>query len=156
MAWLTIRLDGALVQSMPGEDGAEQFQPTEGAVEAVQMLLGEGHKVSVVSDRFQPMPNDRKELLRQHLQEQLAGCGFPPELEIWAGSNIPAADIDIGSTNVTFDEDWGLALAQAEQMLLDKGLIGPGQGTASLDPSQQPQEVQEEAPPESPDSQPTE
>jgi hypothetical protein len=133
MAWIVFALDGTLLTT--GTDGAfgggidepaggGVGMPTPGAVEAVTQLLNEGHRVSVWTDRFAPMPEARKQQLKEEIDQELASVGFPP-LEIWTGTTKPSADIYIDRKAVTFDDDWGLALAQVQQMLEDQGLAGP-------------------------------
>lgn len=144
MAWIVFALDGTLLQQQPGalddtmtgdtdqmqtdpaQEGVEppmMSMPTEGAVEAVVQLMNEGHRVSVWTDRFAPMPEQRKEQLRQEIEQELLQAGFP-EMEVWTGTTKPAADIYIDRKAVTYDDDWGLALAQVEQMLVDQGMAG--------------------------------
>ena len=151
MPWIVFALDGCLLMMAPDpivEGGGEDpnapmpgSMATDGAVEAVTQLLNEGHRVSVWTDRFAPMPEARKQQLKEEISQELAAAGFP-ELEVWTGTTKPSADIYIDRKAVTFDDDWGLALAQVQQMLEDQGLAGPdmsgmgGPEEAPADPSQ--------------------
>jgi hypothetical protein len=121
MPWLAIDLDGTLLDQQPGEDGEPQDMPMEGAVEAMQQLVNEGHKLTVFTARFAPMPDSERYRLKQEIEKTLAGFGFP-EMEVWTGTSKPGADVFIDNKAVTFDGDWGLALAQTQAMLEDQGL----------------------------------
>jgi hypothetical protein len=130
MAWIVVDLDGTLLQSF--EEG--QSQPTEGAVEAMQTLVGEGHRLTVFTSRFAPMPESERYRLKEQFQQELASWGFPPEMEIWTGTTKPDADLFIGDKSITFDNDWGLALAQTQTMLEDRGLLpGPQPGEEQVE-----------------------
>lgn len=156
MAWIVFALDGTLLGA--GTDGAlgggmdepvgGGFGPTPGAVEAVTQLLNEGHRVSVWTDRFAPMPEARKQQLKEEIEQELLSVGFP-QLEVWTGTTKPSADIYIDRKAVTFDDDWGLALAQVQQMLEDQGLAGPDMSGMG-GPQEVPPDADEpgEAPPE--------
>jgi hypothetical protein len=122
MAWLAIDLDGTLVDKQTGEEGEPQDMPTEGAVEAMQQLAQEGHKLTVFTARFNPMPDSEKQRLKKEIEQQLRQMGFP-DMEVWTGTHKPAADIFIDNNAVTYDGDWGLALAQTQAMLEDRGLV---------------------------------
>lgn len=132
MAWFAVDLDNTLVD--------EQGNPIDGAIEAMNELTAGGHRLSVFTARFAPMPETKKYEMKQQIEEELAGLGFP-EMEVWTGSTKPSADIFIGDNNVTFDGDWGLAIAQAETMLQERGItnIPPDDGTMPEEP-QEPQE----------------
>lgn len=138
MAWVCCELDGTLLESF----APEQSQPTEGAIEAVQTLAQEGHRLTVYTARFAPMPATERERLKGEIEQELTAWGFPP-MEIWTGTTRPDADVFLGHNHVTYDQDWGLALAQIQTMLEERGLL----------PAQQPQEEgggempPEEAPP---------
>lgn len=163
MAWVVFALDGTLLQQQPMEVPPEMggdpsmtepmmiSLPTDGAVEAVLYFMNLGHRISVWTDRFAPMPEERKEQLRQEIAQELLEAGFPP-IEIWTGTTKPAADVYIDRKAVTFDDDWGLAIAQAQQQLIDQGLFTdlpmdesgqpmegdqPGQPPAQQDPNQE-------------------
>lgn len=131
-AWIATELDGTLLESFePG-----QSQPTDGAIEAIQTLVNEGHRVTVYTSRFAPMPETERERLKGLIEEELASYGFPP-LEVWTGTSRPSADVFLGHNHVTYDQDWGLALAQIQTMLEERGLL----------PAQQPQPGEEGEPP---------
>jgi hypothetical protein len=123
MAWFAIDLDGTLVsKELDPMTGQEVTVPIEGAVEAMHELAAAGHRLTVFTARFAPMPASRRNELKQSIEAELRGLGFP-EMEVWTGTTKPDADIFIGDNNVTFDGDWGLALAQAQTMLEERGLV---------------------------------
>jgi hypothetical protein len=127
-AWICLDLDDTLLEKDPMS--GEYTQPTEGAIEAVQTLAEEGHKLTVFTARFNPMPTEKRNELKQEIEQMLQQLGFP-ELEVWTGMNKPSADIFIDNNAVTYDGDWGLVLAQTQQMLEDRELApGPQPGAA--------------------------
>lgn len=137
MAWIVVDLDETLITKDPtGIEGAPE-QPIDGAIEAMQTLAGEGHRLTVFTSRFAPAPASEKQRLKEEIEQMLASYGFPP-MEVWTGTTKPDADIFIGNKSVTFDNDWGLALAQLQHMLEERGLL-PG-----------PEAMQGEMPPEEP------
>lgn len=137
MAWICVDLDDTLLEKVPGEpdpttgeEGEEQDTPTEGAIEAMQQLVEEGHRITVFTARFNAMPASEKQRVKEEIEATLMEYGFP-EMEVWTGTFKPSADIFIDNNAVTYDGDWGLALAQAQQMLEDRGLLpGPQAGAA--------------------------
>lgn len=139
MAWIAIDLDDTLVQKFPDPmTGEESSQPTEGAVESMNQLVQEGHRLTVFTSRFAPMPDSEKQRLKEQIEQELAGFGFPP-MEVWSGTHKPMADIYIGDEAITFDQDWGLAMAQLQYMLEEKGLVPgpqPDDGGAGLPPEE--------------------
>jgi len=160
MAWIAIDLDDTLVQKLPDPmTGEESEQPMEGAVESMNQLIQEGHRLTVFTARFSPMPDSEKQRLKEQIEQELAGYGFPP-MEVWSGTHKPSADVYIGNEAITFDNDWGLAMAQLQYMLEEKGLVpgaqpdDGGEGVpADGDPSQeQPQEAPPEGNEEPPDA----
>lgn len=123
MAWFAVDLDDTLVTKYDDEQtGQPVTMPVEGAVEAMHQLVSEGHRVSVFTARFAPMPDSRKQQMKQEIEAELSGLGFPA-MEVWAGTGKPDADVFIGDNNVTYDGDWGLVLAQAQTMLEERGLV---------------------------------
>src|SRR5512146_859218 len=129
MAWIGLNFDDTLVQDM----GDGQEVPVPGAPEAVMQLMNEGHRLTVVTSRFAPMPDSERARLKQQLEQDLQMLGFPP-MEVWAGTTMPACDLIIGSNLITFDQDWGLALAQLGVMLEERGLApGPQPDDGSLE-----------------------
>lgn len=124
MAWICLDLDDTLVQKEP--TSGEEL-PVTGAPESVQTLAQEGHRLTVWTSRFAPMPESRKQQEKEALEAKLLQMGFP-ELEVWTGSVKPAADLFLGSSMVTFDNDWGLALAQMQMMMEERGLVPPPTG----------------------------
>lgn len=131
MAWFVMDLDGTLVtKDMDPTTEQEVTSPVDGAVEAMIQLESEGHRLTVYTSRFAPMPEAKRQQVKQEIQAELAGFGFP-EMEVWAGTTKPSGDVFIGDSNVTFDGDWGLALAQSQSMLEERGLseVQPDDGT---------------------------
>lgn len=135
MAWIVLDLDNTLVEPDPSGMTDEDV-PTDGAVEAMQTLAQEGHRLTVYTARFAPMPESEKQRLKQEIEQLLQQNGFP-DMEVWAGTHKPACDIFIGDNHVTYDNDWGLALAQTQQMLEDRGLIQPPGGIGEEDAGQE-------------------
>lgn len=139
MAWIVVDLDETLVV----DDGMNGQMPVDGAPEAVQQLVAEGHRVTVQTSRFAPMPASEKDRLKQQIEEDLQSYGFPP-IEVWTGTTKPDADVFIGHNHITYDGDWGLVMAQTEMMLSEMGLQPappPGAGLEGEEaPHQPPQE----------------
>jgi hypothetical protein len=147
MAWFAIDLDGTLVNKMQDQDVGMDV-PTDGAVEAMQTLANEGHRLTVFTSRFNVMPDTEKRRLKEQIEQQLQEMGFP-EMEVWTGTTKPSADIFIDNNAITFDNDWGLALAQTQVMLEERGLTqGPMPGAAEQTPPQEEQEPSNEIPQE--------
>lgn len=126
MAWICVDLDNTLITSHT-EDGMGGVMPippapTEGAVEAMMQLAMEGHRLTVFTSRFAPMPDASRQQLKVEIEDTLNSMGFPP-LEVWFGTSKPAADVFIDSHGVTFDGDWGLVLAQTQIMMEERGLV---------------------------------
>lgn len=127
MAWIVIDLDHTLViegepdavDPMTGEPLGPQ--PVPGAPEACAQLAAEGHRLTVYTSRFAPMPDSERQRLKEQLEQELQSFGFPP-MEVWSGFTKPAADVFIGHNHITYDGDWNLALAQTEMMLNEMGL----------------------------------
>lgn len=130
MAWIVLDLDHTLVNE--GDEGQVDPMtgqpmgpmPVEGALEACAQLTAEGHRLTVYTSRFAPMPDSEKQRLKEQIEQELQGMGFPP-MEVWNGSTKPDADVFIGHNHVTYDNDWNLALAQTEMMLSEMGLGSP-------------------------------
>jgi hypothetical protein len=143
MAWIAVDYDDTLVQSVD-----EQGEiPLPGAVEAMNQLAGEGHRLTVFTSRFAPMPESEKRRLQEQIEQTLTGLGFPA-MEVWIGNTKPSADVFIDDRAVTFDGDWPLALAQTQMMLEEEGLVpGPQPDDGSM-----PVEGEEEQPPEEVDT----
>ena len=136
MAWICVDLDDTLVQRQPdpttGEDSGSDL-PMEGAVEAMGQLAADGHRLTVYTSRFAPMPDSERDRLKQQIEQDLAGMGFPP-MEVWTGTTKPDADLFVDDKAVTFDNDWGLALAQMQYMMEERGLV-PGPLPEGEDPN---------------------
>jgi hypothetical protein len=152
MAWICVDLDETLIDKQPlssladGEDQTLEDAPVEGAVEAMQQLAEEGHRLTVFTDRFAALPASEKQRVKEEIEQHLLEFGFP-EMEVWTGTFKPAADIYLGKRDVTYDDDWGLALAQIQQMLEDRGAVpGPQPGAAEQQLMNEPAEepVEEE------------
>lgn len=122
MAWIVVDLDGTLLTQSPSGMEGEPPQPVDGAAEAMMMLMSEGHRLTVYTSRFAPAPATERDRIKQQIEQELAAWGFPP-MEVWTGTTKPDGDIFIGSNHITFDQDWGLALAQCQEMLEERGLI---------------------------------
>lgn len=142
MAWICVDLDDTLIQKQPAVepemvDEADtepepelHDMPIEGAVEAMTQLAEEGHRLTVFTARFAAMPASEKQRVAEEITQTLQMLGFP-EMEVWTGTFKPAADLFIDNNAVNFSDDWPLALAQAQQMLEDRGLAqGPVPGAA--------------------------
>jgi hypothetical protein len=142
MAWICVDLDDTLVQKQPvvepetigDEESVQQPElqdmPVEGAVEAMTQLVEEGHRLTVFTARFAAMPASEKQRVKEEIEQTLQMLGFP-EMDVWTGTFKPAADLFIDNNAVNFSDDWPLALAQAQQMLEDRGLAqGPVPGAA--------------------------
>lgn len=128
MAWIGVGLDDTLLEQDPLS--GEYTQPTEGAVEAMTQLLEEGNRVTIWTSRFAPAPEAKKQELKEEIEATLQALGFPP-IEVWTGTTRPKVDVFIDRHGVTYDGDWGLALAQVQQMLEDLGVVpGPQEGAA--------------------------
>lgn len=125
MAWIVMDLDQTLLQEGGGVDPMTgqpmPEMPVDGALEACMQLAAEGHRLTVYTSRFAPMPDSEKQRLKEQIEQELASYGFPP-MEVWSGTTKPDADIFIGHNHVTYDGDWNLALAQTEMMLNEMGL----------------------------------
>ena len=119
-AWICTDLHETLIM----DDGTGNMVPTEGAVEAMTQLAGQGHRLTIFTAAFAPMPDDRKQQMKEEIEALVQSLGFPP-MDVWTGTTKPGADIFIDNKAVTFDNDWDLALQQVDMMLEDQGLLGP-------------------------------
>lgn len=119
MAWICIDLDSTLVKKAPSDGGEEVDVPTDGAIESVNSLLQDGHRLTIFTARFTPMPDSEKEKNKQHIQQMLIDLGFPP-LEVWTGTHKPQADAFIDDRAVGHRGNWGQTLAQTRQYLRDR------------------------------------
>jgi hypothetical protein len=129
MAWVVIGYDEVLMQDM----GDGQEVAVDGALEAVNFLLSQGHHLTVWTERFTPMPDSEKQRLKEQLEQELQAQGFPL-MEVWTGSTKPAADVFIDKKAVTYDGDWNLVIAQVGVMLEERGLApGPQPDDGSMD-----------------------
>jgi uncharacterized iron-regulated membrane protein len=127
MAWIGFDLDETLVQSetdpMTGEPTGQDV-PVPGAPESTNQLAAEGHRLTIWTSRFAPMPDEARNRLKMQIEQDLAGMGFPP-MEVWTGTTKPDVDVFISKKAVTFDDDWGLVLAQLQYMMEERGLVPP-------------------------------
>lgn len=131
MAWVIIDLDNTLVHMDPMSG---EVIPTEGSAEAMAQLAMEGHRLTVYTSRFAPMPSERKEAMRKEIESLLTSNGFPP-MEVWTGTTKPAGDVFIGQNHITYDGDWGLVLAQSQVMMEESGLVpGPQPDDGMMEP----------------------
>lgn len=123
MAWLCWDLDGTLVTSAPEEEGGG-LTPVPGAVETVTRYANEGHRLTVFTSKFAPMPEQERFRLKGQIEQDLAGLGFPP-MEVWTGTTKPMSDFYISKDAVTFDGDYNLLQAQLDYMMNERGLSAP-------------------------------
>lgn len=130
MAWVCVDCDGTLLNVDPVSGTSI---PTDGSIEAMGRLANEGHRLTVFTARFTPMPDTDRERMRAELEQELASLGFPP-MEVWAGATKPNADVFIDNKAITFDGDWSLALAQLYMMLGDSGLLASQGVDKSMSP----------------------
>ena len=136
MAWLCWDLDGTLLTNSPEEEGGG-LVPIPGAVETVTRYASEGHRLTVFTTRFAPMPQSEKFRLKSQIEQDLAGLGFPP-MEVWTGTTKPMSDFYISKDAVTFDGDYNLLQAQLDYMMNERGLTQPQQ--EQQDPNAQQQD----------------
>lgn len=135
MAWIVFDLDGTLVQQDEVSGG---LVPIPGSVETVSRYAGEGHRMSVFTSRFAPMPESEKQRLKTQIEQDLAGLGFPP-LEVWTGTSKPMSDFYVSKDAVTFDGDYELLQAQLDYMMSERGMGMEQQDpTLEEDPNAQP------------------
>lgn len=140
MPWIAVDLDGTLINESTDPFSGESMGPQAipGAVEAMHELAMAGHRLTVYTSRFAPMPDSMRIKLKEQITQELASLGFP-EMEVWAGTTKPSADIFLGDKNVTFDGDWGLALAQTQTMLEERGLVQIPPDDGSIEPDDAPE-----------------
>jgi len=144
MAWIVLDLDNTLVQKQQDPNtGMDVTSLVDGSVEAMQQLASEGHRLTVHTSRFAPMPDARRNQLREEIHAELTGFGFP-EMEVWTGTTKPDADIFIGGNNVSFEGDWGMALAHTQSMLEARGLVEIPMDDGMMPEEGYPEEVPQE------------
>ena len=125
MAWIAVDLDNTLISKK-----TNQAEP--GAVEAMEHLLSQGHKVSIWTARFQAMPAHHLELTRKHIEKQLKECGIPYS-DIWVGRNKPNVDCFLGDNLVPYKGDWRETVAATKMFLENDGYPNADPGGASDD-----------------------
>ena len=140
MAWLCWDLDGTLIEQVPQPDGSSALQPVEGAVETAHRYTSEGHRLTVYTSRFAPMPESERNRVKGEIESHLTQLGFPP-MEVWTGTTKPACDLLISKDAVTYDGDYSLVQAQIDLMLEERGLLpqavpGEGLGAEGVEPNQ--------------------
>lgn len=126
MSWICWDLDGVLLNKTEEGD-----LPVEGAIETVGKYVSQGHRNTVVTTRFIPMPESEKQRLKEELEQSLAGMGFPP-LEIWTGTNMPACDFYVSKTSITFDDDFPLLQAQLDYMVNEQSSMTMNEGDPNV------------------------
>lgn len=117
MAWIVWDLDGTLVET--SEMG--ELQPIQGSLETVHKYFSEGHRQTVFTSKFAPMPDSERNRLKAQIESDMTNLGFPP-LEVWTGTTKPQADLFISKDAVTFDGDYDLLQSQVDYMLSERGL----------------------------------
>ena len=123
MAWITFDLTGTLVTSAPEEEGGG-LMPIPGAVETASRYANEGHRLTVFTSKFAPMPESEKFRLKTQIEQDLSSLGFPP-MEVWTGTTKPSCDFYVSKDAVTFDGDYNLLQAQLDYMMNERGLTNP-------------------------------
>lgn len=100
MAIICLDFDGTIHDPDNREPGYRMGKPVEGALEAVQYLLSQGHTLMIHSARVQSHPQ------RTHVNQWLDYFGFPKELECVVEK--PLADIYVDDKGYRFTT-WPLA-----------------------------------------------
>lgn len=114
MAWVCVDVDGTLVSEKTGH-----AEP--GAIEAMMTLLNAGHRVTLYTARFHGAPEEHKQTIFHHLEQQLHHLGIPYS-DIWTGTHKPAADAFIDDHGVPYRGNWGQSLAHLQLTLKDHGV----------------------------------
>lgn len=109
MSWVCVDVDNTLINEKTGE-------PEPGAIEAMMTLLEGGHRVTLFTARFHNAPDEHKNAIFHHLQQQLSHLGIPYS-DIWLGSHKPAADAFIDDHAVPYRGNWGQTLSQLQLTL---------------------------------------
>jgi hypothetical protein len=117
MSWISITLENTLLDM--------DNVPTEGALEFVNQMVGQGHRVTVLTKRIIPMPDTERQRIKEETEQELESLGFPP-VEVWSGTTLPMSDYQIGSGSITYDNDWGLVAAQLQMMVTESQMDEEG------------------------------
>lgn len=134
MAWICWDLDGTLVEQGPEEEGGG-LMAVPGAAETAMRYFNEQHRLTVFTSRFAPMPDSERNRLKEQIEQDLTGLGFPP-MEVWTGTTKPSADIFVSKDAVTYDGDYDLVQAQIDYMLSERGLLPQQQ---MMEPTEEPE-----------------
>lgn len=149
MAWLVWDLDGTLVQE---DEMGGGLVPIPGSVETTSRYANEGHRLTVFTSRFAPMPDSERNRLKEQIEQDLNGLGFPP-MEVWTGTTKPMADMYISKDAVTFDGDYDLLQAQLDYMMNERGLVPSPQQDMEAPPEEGQEGVPQEGQPPPEDGQ---
>lgn len=109
MGWIAMDLDGTLLHEQGGH-------VIPGAAQALQRLLGLGHRVSIWTARFAHFQPHEVEAEKQRIAHQLAQHAIPYS-DIYTHHTKPPADVFVDNRAVPFHGDWNQTLAHTLMML---------------------------------------